>query len=122
MRIARIRVHNFRSIRHIDLTTTSLMVFLGPNNHGKSNILRAIEFFLSPSYKLTKDEFFAYRPDHDRDLWVEMTFVELTAQERTTFSKYVQSNGTITIRKTARLNELSEVEVIYQGEIEEPEL
>ncbi|MFI5397708.1 MAG: AAA family ATPase [Candidatus Binatia bacterium] len=91
MRIKQVRIHNYRSIGHLDLQCQPLMVLLGPNNHGKSNILGAIEFALSSSKKPSAGDFFAFRSADDNALWVELELDELTEQERKTFEKYVSA-------------------------------
>ncbi len=47
MKIKSFEIKNFRSIRHINVQTKDLMVFVGKNNAGKSNILRALNAFFS---------------------------------------------------------------------------
>ena len=121
MKLCRLRVHNYRSIRDIDLDVPDMLVLLGPNNHGKSNILRSLEFGLSTSAKPEPADFFCFRQEDDSELWVEMTFCNLTPQERTTFQKYVRADGTLRIRKTARLGEGNTVEIAYNGYLQEPE-
>lgn len=79
MRLQRLMVHNYRSIRDLDLECQTMVTLLGPNNHGKSNLLSALEFGLTTSVKPAEEDFFKHR---DEDLfWVEMTFGELTEQE-----------------------------------------
>lgn len=92
-------------------------VLIGPNNHGKSNILLALEFLLSPGAKPTGDDLFAFHDPADGDLWVEGTFSDLTEQERTTFAKYVRPDGTMRVRKTAHGGEVG-----YRGYIQQPDI
>lgn len=120
MRITRVRIHSFRSIRDLALECQPLMVLLGPNNHGKSNLLAAIEFVLSTSSKPSPDDFFSLRQVGENDLWVEIEFTELTAQEKITFKRYVNGAGGIKIRKTARIGEGAAVDVSYHGHVSEP--
>ncbi len=120
MKISKLQIQNYRSIKEIFISCSSLLTFLGPNNHGKSNVLSALEFALSTSAKPVEQDFFAYRKSDDNELWVEMTFQDLTEQEGTTFKRYVLSDGCIRIRKTARLLS-SGVEILYNGWLEEPE-
>lgn len=122
MKVERLRIHNYRSIRDIDLKVTDLQVFIGPNNHGKSNILAALEFGLTPSAKVEPNDFFSCRPDGDGVLWIEITFIHLTPQEERTFQKYVRADRTMCIRKTAELLEKDKVEITYNGYIQEPNL
>lgn len=120
MKLSQLRVHNYRSIKDAVLAVSDMLILLGPNNHGKSNVLSAIEFGLSSSAKPASDDFFAFRSDDDPSLWVEMTFDRLTEQEQTTFQKYARADGTLCIRKTARLGEYGGVEVAYNGYVQEP--
>lgn len=117
MRLRSLRIHNFRSIKDIELICTPLTTLIGPNNHGKSNILKALEFGLFPSLKPSEQDFFAFRESGDDTLWVELTFQELTEQERMVFEKYLLSDGTICIRKTAQLKE-EKIEIAYNGYVE----
>jgi CRISPR-associated exonuclease Cas4 len=45
MKIKSFEIKNFRSIRGIHVETKDLMVFIGKNNAGKSNILRGLNAF-----------------------------------------------------------------------------
>ncbi len=47
MRFDSLKISNWRSIKEIDIEAQDLMVIIGRNNHGKSNILSAILFFFS---------------------------------------------------------------------------
>lgn len=47
MRIARILIENFRSIKHVEISVAEFNVFVGKNNHGKTNLFQAIEWFYS---------------------------------------------------------------------------
>jgi len=119
MRIKSLRIHNYRSIRDLELECWPMVTLLGPNNHGKSNLLSALEFGLSTSAKPVEQDFFAYRDSNDNELWIEMTFHELTEQEKNTFKRYVLFDDTICIRKTARLT-TNGIEVTYNGYVEQP--
>jgi CRISPR-associated exonuclease Cas4 len=81
-------------------------------------VLSALEFGLSTSAKPTEQDFFAHRSSGDDELWVQMTFSDLTEQEMNTFKRYVLSDGTVCIRKTARLSD-GTVDSYYNGWLEE---
>lgn len=121
MKLRKLRIHNFRSIKDVEIEVPDMLILLGPNNHGKSNILRALEFGLSTSAKPGPDDFFSFRVDDDPVLWVEMTFGDLTTQEQTTFRKYLRPDGTVCIRKTARLEDAGSVDISYNGYVQEPQ-
>lgn len=119
MRISRLAIYNFRSIRELTLDCLPLVSLLGPNNHGKSNILAALDFALSTSAKPTVNDFFAHRQEDVS--WVEMTFSELTEQERNTFKRYVRSDNSICVRKTCKREAGDKLEVSYNGYVQEPD-
>lgn len=118
MRLQRLKVHNYRSIRDMDLECQTMVTLLGPNNHGKSNLLSALEFGLSTSAKPAEMDFFAHRDDDV--FWIEMTFSELTEQEKNTFKRYVRSDGTVCVRKTCRKKE-GGLDITYNGRVEQPD-
>ena len=47
MRVSRIEIHNFRSIRHLVVDLGETTVFVGPNNAGKTAILHALRIALT---------------------------------------------------------------------------
>ena len=47
MRLTRIRIENFRSIRDLDIELGETTVFIGPNNAGKTAILDAVRIALT---------------------------------------------------------------------------
>lgn len=119
MRISRLTIHNYRSIRDLTLDCQPLVSLLGPNNHGKSNILAALDFGLSTSAKPTVNDFFAHR--QEEAFWVEMTFSELTEQERNTFKRYVRADNSVRVRKTCKREADDKLEISYNGYVQEPE-
>lgn len=120
MRIARIKIHNYRSICDLKIACQPLMVLLGPNNHGKSNVLAALDFFLTPGAKVERSDLFDFDTRIDDQVWVEIDFHELTTQEKTTFKKYILNDGSLRVRKSALFDE-DKPSFKYQGWIEEPE-
>lgn len=124
MRISHLTIHNYRSIRHLELCCESMTVLLGANNHGKSNILSAIEFALDSGSKPEPSDFFSLRDTSaDADFWVELGFGDLTAQELKTWERYLLPGGVVRFRKTAKPKEGGGIETSYSGysqEFEEP--
>ena len=121
MKIASITIHNFRSIRHCDLLCRDMLVLLGQNNHGKSNVINALDFALNSSVKPDINELFAFAEPDDKTMWVEVSFDRLTEQESTTWRKYVQADGTFRFRKTAKYDAEGKTVVAYNGYVSEPE-
>jgi putative ATP-dependent endonuclease of OLD family len=114
MRIRSLKIHNFRSIRDLSMVCEPMQVLLGPNNHGKSNILAALEFALSTAAKLSPEDLFRFAGE-DRELWVELTFSGLSEQERSTFRTHLEPDGTFTVRRTARFQDDAKIETAYRG-------
>lgn len=94
MKIKRIKVHNWRSIKDVEISFENLMVIIGQNNHGKSNILSAILFFFGAQTCTDLD----FTKGED-ELFVEITFSDLDYHDQTQFSKYLTQEKTITVRK-----------------------
>jgi len=112
MKIREVTIHNWRSIRSVTLSAHDLMIFIGQNNHGKSNILSAILFFFGE----TKLDGLDFHRD-TRALFVEVVFGDLDDADRTTFKKYVTAKNTIKVRKVAT----KEGGFSYHGYVETPE-
>lgn len=104
MRIKHVHIENFRSIKKLDIDFTPMMMFIGQNNHGKSNIMTALAFFFN-QYSITQDDFFKKRDPDDDHVVVKVTFCDLDEQDKTTFKSYVQSDGTITVCRTVQLQD-----------------
>ena len=111
MKIEKISIKNWRSIKDQVIHAQDLMVIIGQNNHGKSNLLSSILFFFG--------EIKHYDLDFHRgstELSVELQFGSLDESDNTTFKKYLTSQGKIVVRKTAYLGGSFE----YRGYIENP--
>lgn len=121
MRIKRVHIENFRSIRRLDVDCGPLMIFLGPNNAGKTNLLLALDFFFAGTrQKMDAGEFFRIEDERGRLIhWaseaiVEVTFGELEPQDRKTFQRYVVWGDELRVQKRA-IREGDSVEVEYHG-------
>ncbi len=116
MRIKKIIIDNFRSIKHIEINCESLVIFIGQNNHGKSNIFLALQFFFESSFRVSADDFFKHA-DIPNALSVELQFFDLEEQDKTTFKKYLLPDQTIRVLKTAKTAEDKKIESFYNGYI-----
>jgi len=84
MKINKIKIKNFKSILNVEMSFQKLMMFIGQNNHGKSNMLYAILFFFV-EIKVQELDFFN---DSD-ELYVEIEFDDLDDNDKVTFQKYL---------------------------------
>ncbi|MBU6187513.1 MAG: AAA family ATPase [Cyanobacteria bacterium REEB444] len=111
MKIEYLAISNWRSIKSLEIAFQDLMIFIGQNNHGKSNVLSALLFFFG--------EFKPQDLDFNRgaqDLFVEITFGDLDQTDKTTFKKYLTADGSIRVRKFAYVGGNFE----YRGYIQNP--
>ena len=77
MKITRIRIENYKSIKQIDICVSQLInVFIGENSVGKSNIFSALEWLLGPTYpsfnNFPKED--CFRGDTSLPIKVALTF------------------------------------------------
>ena len=111
MKIKKISVSNWRSIKYLEIDFQNMMVFIGQNNHGKSNILSAILFFFG-EVKHQELDF-----NHgSQELYVEILFTSLDDNDKSTFKKYLTSDNEINVRKSAYIGGNFD----YKGFIENP--
>lgn len=96
MKIRKVEIHNWRSIVDQSIDFNDLMIFIGRNNHGKSNVLSALLFFFGEIQPNELD--YCNKAD---EIWVEVEFGELNDEEKTTFAKYVTAQNTIRVRRSA---------------------
>jgi len=71
MRISKIRIENFRSIKHAEFTPSELNVFVGQNNHGKTNLFEAIEWFYNGGNDFSQ---IPHMRDQQCEVAVEITY------------------------------------------------
>jgi len=88
------------------------MIFIGQNNHGKSNILSAILFFFG---EIGLDPLDFHRTT--QELFVQILFGELDENDRTTFKKYVTAKNNMRVRKKAT----KDGGFSYHGYVEAPQ-
>ena len=111
MKIHKVRISNWRSVKNLEFTANDLMIIIGQNNHGKSNLLSALLFFFGETKCEDQDFHFG-----THNLFVEITFTDLDDTDKRTFAKYLTYNETMTVRKSASIGNRSE----YRGYIQPP--
>jgi len=69
MRIQKVQIENYRSIKYAEFEPGMLCGLIGPNNAGKSNIVKALGLVLGESWPSTRlineADFYAYSSDED---------------------------------------------------------
>lgn len=74
MKISKIKINNFRSVKDSEFPTTDFNVFVGQNNCGKTNFFEAIEFFFNGLGRGGKSDDLKFKREVDREIIVEVTF------------------------------------------------
>jgi len=111
MKIKSLVISNWRSIKYLEIAFQDLMIFIGQNNHGKSNVLSALLFFFG-EIKAQDLDF----NNGTQTLFVEITFCDLDHADKVTFKKYLTATGSIKVRKFAYAGGNFE----YRGYIQNP--
>lgn len=76
MKISKIHIENFRSLKNLDLDVPQVCCLVGPNNAGKSNILLAIQRVLGRDWVSVNsfDESDVYAHEADSDVTIQLSF------------------------------------------------
>lgn len=111
MKIDKIKIHNWRSIPDIEIDFEDLMIFIGQNNSGKSNIISSLLYFFG---SITQNDLDFH--NNTTELYVEVTFTNLDEFDRNQFKKYLSSDNKICVRKSAEKGG----EVSYNGYLFSP--
>lgn len=102
MKLAHLRIQNFRSCRDVFLEIKNMHALVGANNAGKSAVLRALDFLFNPSIKSLSEESF-WNKDTSLEIRVEAIFVELSDKERLALESYLKVDGTFHMARSARM-------------------
>ncbi len=94
MKICHVKIHNWRSIKDLDIDFEDIMIFIGQNNHGKSNILSALLFFFGETSCSELD----FKKGSE-DLFVEVEFKDLDEHDKAQFQKYLTAENHIKVKK-----------------------
>lgn len=116
MKIKEISIKHFRGIEDLTLKLNGFTVLIGKNGVGKSSILHALNFFREPNYKLKSEDY--YKRELNRSIEVSLVFDNLSSEEKSEFSYYVQNNELKVIKISVgdEINDILNVSQKYYGE------
>lgn len=116
MKLRKVEIHKFRSIDSIELEVDSLAMFIGENNAGKSNILRAIELFYQDSVKGINEEYFYFK-NNNEPISIILTFDRLTEYDgKQKYIKHWIYDRVIRVKKGIEYNnQTQKYEMIFYG-------
>lgn len=90
MKIARVKIENYRSIKSLEFRPKKLCAIVGENNVGKSNIFSALNFILGPTFPTEKglgnDDFYLRDPERKIKIEVNLEIFENDTPESITIS------------------------------------
>lgn len=96
MRVRRLAIKNFRSIRNEVIHIGSQTALLGPNGAGKSTILRALDRFYGSSTQMDPDDFFGR--NYGEPIEIALTFDTFSELEREQFASRIQGEEMTVVR------------------------
>ena len=107
MKINKIIVDNYRSIRHVEVEPSKFSIFIGQNNHGKTNFFEAIEWFYNAKSSIDEEH---CQIESGSQISVEIEFDNVTASDidkltteanKTKIRNILNDATTFSVRKTS---------------------
>jgi putative ATP-dependent endonuclease of OLD family len=104
MRLAQIKISNYRRCKDVSLTFGPMHALVGSNNAGKSTILRALDFLFNASVKSLNDEAF-WNGNTEEPIRVEALFTDLSEVEKEQLGPYLREDGSFLMARLASKTE-----------------
>jgi len=92
MKIKKIAITNFRTIKSAEFYFFQYMVFVGKNNSGKSNIMKALDVFFGR--KPVEDDFRLEGKKRETEISITLTFSDLLEGEKKLYKGNILFEGT----------------------------
>lgn len=109
MKIAKIIIKNFKSFKSESIDFKNLMILIGENNSGKSNLLKALDLFFSAVKKLEGH----YFNDIKEKIVIQIAFDNLNPEEKKVYAKYLLDDGETVILKKEYFFEMEEAQKFF---------
>lgn len=104
MKIESVRIKNFRTLKDVSIPFDSVTTFIGPNGSGKSTVLRALDWYFNGKVGLLTEKDCSFGATSE-PIEVQVTFTELTENDRSQLGKYTpEGANTFTAWKRRDLN------------------
>lgn len=88
MKIQKIEIKNYRSLRNAIIYPKNILALVGRNNSGKSNFIKALELFFEGSTRLVNAECF-YNHKTEESIKIFITFDQLSEWEKEQFKAWM---------------------------------
>ena len=106
MKIKKVHIENFRSIKSVDLNLMPYIVFVGKNNSGKSNLMIALDAFFNDSTEI--NDFRKEKGKKTNQLSITVLFSQLNENEKELYKGKLlnegEKNECLILRYTANLS------------------
>ena len=100
MKIARISLHNFRSIKEISIDVKDFGLLVGENNTGKTSFLTALRmFYENGGAKYSKDTDFPKFAVDDNDSWIDTHYRTSPAEQDQLKEEYRAADRLLRVRR-----------------------
>jgi predicted ATP-dependent endonuclease of OLD family len=98
MKIQKIEIKNFRSLRDVVIYPKDILALVGRNNSGKSNVIKALELFFESTTRLVNSECF-HNHEIGNPIEILVTFNRLSDWEREKFEPWLDMDKLVVGRE-----------------------
>jgi AAA15 family ATPase/GTPase len=98
MKIEKIEIKNFRSLRDVTIHPKDILALVGRNNSGKSNVIKALELFFEGTVRLVNSECF-HNHDTGNPIEILVTFNQLSDWEIENFKPWMDEDKLVVGRE-----------------------
>ncbi|TVL97027.1 MAG: ATP-dependent endonuclease [Candidatus Brocadia sp. WS118] len=100
MKLNKVLIHNFRSLKDVEFSTNDYSILVGENNCGKSNILCALRaFYEVDGFKFKKDIDFPKFNTDDHESFVELHFLTTNEEQEDLRIEYQSPDKILRVRR-----------------------
>ena len=111
MRIYYVNLQNYRTFKNADFVLFPYTVFVGKNNSGKSNLMKALNSFFSHS--LTYDDFREENGQRATKMKIIITFSRLSPFEKEVLKDNLVLGKYVRVRMYAELKSKDDIDITY---------
>ncbi len=104
MKIKRIHIHNFRSIKDISIELDDYSLLVGENNVGKTNIMRALRVFYDDLKYDPKKDWPKFNDLTDEEAWIEIEYLTTDEEQKQLKREYRSNDNILKVRKILKTN------------------
>lgn len=109
MKVNKITIHNFRSIKEQAFELKDYSLLIGANNAGKSNLIDALRIFYEKDLKFEEKRDFPKFKTDDTESWIEIEYKLTDIEFKNLKEEYKQEKNTLKVRKYLKSSETSRV-------------